>query len=231
MARVIPPDRLENLIECATRVFIERGYTRTQMADIAEALGVAKGTVYLYVESKEALFDLVARAAAGDRSFLSHVTLPVRTPKSGSTLRYAREQLARRQELPILAAALAGRQADDAESELVAILRELYKTLRDNRIAIKLLDRASADYPELARLWFEGGRKVLHGRLTEYLSDRIRRKAFRAVPNVEVAARLVLESVVFWAVHRHWDPHPETADEQVVEDSVIEFIKQSLVRK
>ena len=65
MARSIPDDRLARLVECATQVFITQGYRRTQMADVAKALGVAKGTLYLYVESKEALFDLVVRSADG----------------------------------------------------------------------------------------------------------------------------------------------------------------------
>jgi AcrR family transcriptional regulator len=53
MPRTIPAGRLEQLVECATRVFIDQGYRRTQMADVADALGVAKGTLYLCVESKE----------------------------------------------------------------------------------------------------------------------------------------------------------------------------------
>jgi AcrR family transcriptional regulator len=56
-------------VKRATEVFIERGYKDTQMDDIAAALGVAKGTVYVYVESKEALFDLVARCADTISSF------------------------------------------------------------------------------------------------------------------------------------------------------------------
>src|SRR5438093_4646249 len=67
MARRFPDDRFERLIDCAADVFIDRGYRRTQMADVAAALGVARGTLYLYVESKEALFDLVARYADADR--------------------------------------------------------------------------------------------------------------------------------------------------------------------
>jgi len=63
VVRRVPTDRIERLIECATEVFIDQGYRRTQMSDVASALGVAKGTLYLYVDSKEALFDLVARYA------------------------------------------------------------------------------------------------------------------------------------------------------------------------
>ena len=57
MARSIPADRLGRLIEVATETFVTEGYRRAQMGNVAEALGVAKGTLYGYVESKAALFD------------------------------------------------------------------------------------------------------------------------------------------------------------------------------
>jgi AcrR family transcriptional regulator len=65
MPRQTPLDRLDRLVDVATAVFTERGYRRTQMADVAAAMGVAKGTLYLAVASKEALFDLVVRFADG----------------------------------------------------------------------------------------------------------------------------------------------------------------------
>jgi len=42
MPRTAPPDRLDRLVDVATRVFVEQGYRRTQMADVADALGVAE---------------------------------------------------------------------------------------------------------------------------------------------------------------------------------------------
>src|SRR5918911_541542 len=63
MPRPRPPDRLEQLAESAVKVFTARGYRRAQMADVAREMGVAPGTLYLYVESKEALFDLAVRHA------------------------------------------------------------------------------------------------------------------------------------------------------------------------
>ena len=63
--RVVPESRLKDLLQCATRVFIEQGYRRTQIADVAQALGVAKGTVYLSVDSKEALFHAADSDSSG----------------------------------------------------------------------------------------------------------------------------------------------------------------------
>src|SRR5258707_804572 len=118
MARKTPPDRLSQLVECATRVFIEQGYRRTQMADIAEALGVAKGTLYLYVESKDALFDLVARCADGAHPLPQLSALPLAAPAPGATVAYVRDRLAADQEIPALSAALRRTRVRDVRAEL-----------------------------------------------------------------------------------------------------------------
>jgi AcrR family transcriptional regulator len=228
MARRTPEHRLEQLVECATRIFIEQGYAHTQMADVAAALGVAKGTVYLAVESKEALFDLVARYADAPRPFEKKPRLPVRTPRPGATVRYVRERLAESGVPHALSSALARRRVSDVRAELDAIVRELYDTVARNRHGIKLLDRSARDYPELAALWFEGARDGLIGMLAKYIEDRTRRKALRAVPDPAVAARLLIETVVFWAVHRHWDPHPQTVDERTAKETVVRFIVGAL---
>jgi TetR/AcrR family transcriptional regulator, transcriptional repressor for nem operon len=54
--------RREQILDGAARVLVERGLAATTMADVAEAAAVAKGTVYLYFESKaELLAGLRAR--------------------------------------------------------------------------------------------------------------------------------------------------------------------------
>lgn len=54
--RLRPETWLSDLLTAATKVFIAGGYHRAQMADIAHEMGVSQGTLYTYVESKEALF-------------------------------------------------------------------------------------------------------------------------------------------------------------------------------
>jgi len=125
--RQIPSDRFHELLQAATAVFLERGSRRTQMADVAARLGVAKGTLYL------------------------------------------------------------------------------------------------------AAVWYETGREGALDLLRRYLEDRIGRRHLRPGRDVAVTARIVLETLVFWAVHRHWDPAPQACDDATAESSVVEFVLRALL--
>lgn len=226
MHRQASQDRFWTLLDTATQVFIAQGYRRTQVADIASAMGVAKGTLYLYVESKEALFDLALRHALS--SLAPPETLPVPTPEPGSTLAAIATELAQTT-FPHLTQALSAVTPNDVRAELMTILQEIYDTLSNHRIGIKLVDRCAHDYPDLAALWFTEGREQSLGLLIEYLN--LRREHLQPMLDTPVVARIILETLTFWAVHRHWDPAPQTVDEALVTDTVIQFLRQSLIQE
>src|SRR5437868_1984733 len=50
-----PRRRQQEVLEAAARVFHEKGYESTSIQDIAEAVGILKGSLYYYIRSKEAL--------------------------------------------------------------------------------------------------------------------------------------------------------------------------------
>ena len=56
--------RRDELVAVATRLFAERGYHGTSMADLAEAMGVQKGSLYSLTESKQELLVAVTRDGA-----------------------------------------------------------------------------------------------------------------------------------------------------------------------
>ncbi|RCV47861.1 TetR/AcrR family transcriptional regulator [Marinitenerispora sediminis] len=57
MPRPTIPDRRNAVLDRARDLFLEKGYDRTTMAEIARRAGVGKGAVYLEFPSKEALLD------------------------------------------------------------------------------------------------------------------------------------------------------------------------------
>ena len=138
MSRRRPAERFDQLVSAATRVFIESGgFARTQIDDVARALGVAKGTVYLYVESKEALFDLALRHAGRTQPLSEPAELPVKTPPAGATHELVAERIKERGRFPALAQALKTDPPADVQAEVAAVLAGIYDTLYAGRVRIK----------------------------------------------------------------------------------------------
>ncbi|HEX6888590.1 MAG TPA: TetR/AcrR family transcriptional regulator [Candidatus Nanopelagicales bacterium] len=69
----------DRLVEAARSVFAERGFAGTRMGDLADAAGVAHGTVYTYFDTKEDVLLAVLDAVRADLH--AAMTLPnVRDP-------------------------------------------------------------------------------------------------------------------------------------------------------
>lgn len=229
MPRSRPQTRLDDLITCAAQVFTERGYRRTQMADVARALGVAPGTLYLYVESKEALFDLVVqRGFRQDTPPLP--TLPLKTPAPGTLLRHVRERCAQEMQFPTLVRALASRRPKDMRSELEAIIRELHSTLSRNRQGFRLIEHSAIDWPELAALFFQKMRRELIRQLVRYVQLRMDQGLCRPLPSADIAARMIIESIAWFAMHRHGDLDPALMDEAIAEETVVAILVNGIVK-
>jgi AcrR family transcriptional regulator len=61
--KVEPEARRQAILDAALHVFAERGFEAARLDDVAVRAGVAKGTLYLYFQSKEALFEALIRSA------------------------------------------------------------------------------------------------------------------------------------------------------------------------
>jgi AcrR family transcriptional regulator len=65
------------ILDAGARLFRERGYHATTMADIGAAVGVLGGSLYYHVESKEALlYEIMATATQGLLAALREVSQP-----------------------------------------------------------------------------------------------------------------------------------------------------------
>ncbi len=52
-ARAVVADKREAILRSAIKVFAQKGYFNSKVADLAKEAGIADGTVYLYFKSKE----------------------------------------------------------------------------------------------------------------------------------------------------------------------------------
>jgi AcrR family transcriptional regulator len=82
-------ERRQAIIEAALDEFVARGFAATRLDDVAKRAGVAKGTIYLHFEDKEALFQELIRTALVP--LISRLAVP---PPAGGSVRDKLENFA-----------------------------------------------------------------------------------------------------------------------------------------
>jgi AcrR family transcriptional regulator len=227
MVRTRAPRRLEEIVEAATVVFLEKGYRRARMDEIARCAGVSPGLLYTYAEGKEALFQLAQLRELG--ADISQSALPVAAPSANDMQAVARRAFKEIAAVPTLEAALKTDQPEDARDELAAIVREHYDALHRYRRFVRLNERSALDWPEMAERYYTHGRKNHVRRLASYISARVASGDFAPVPDAEVAARFVIENVAWFANHRYGDYDGAQIPDDIAEETVVQLVTAGLV--
>jgi AcrR family transcriptional regulator len=216
------------MLAAAARVFARTGLKQARMTDIAREMGVAHGSLYNYVESKEALFLLLVEQWGRPDLQLDDRELPLRTPSMASIVEQLRQRVHDTFPLPSLDAALKRNTVADADAELRAVVLELFVQTERSRDGANILERSAREVPELFGLFFEQVRRDLFGRLTRYVATRMMTGDFHAA-DPPTAARFILESVTFFARHRFQDPQPQDLDTDAVRQTIVDLVTRSLI--
>jgi len=225
MPRKAPEERLDELVGAALRVFAAKGFRGSQMADVAAEMGVSQGTLYNYVESKEGLFSLCL-----DRLLLDGdqpTELPVRALEKDVLAERLRRRLAELWAFRALGTAT--ERADDPRAELESMLGELYDAFGARRLALDAIERSAREVPEFAEVFYVVLRRDLIARLAGYIETRVVSGQFRAVEDAPTVARLLIETVTYFARHRFGDLDSKMIDDDVARRTVIDMLSAALL--
>ena len=228
MPRRRPPDRLDQILEAATRVFGRTGLENSKMSDVATEAGVSQGTLYNYVESKEALFRLLLDRGLGSPKPASSA-LPMKSPSASALAHRMDDAIAATFALPQLDAALARRRVTDAAAELTEVIGELYDRTFSTRQAADVLERSARDVPELAAVFYGKVRRNLFERIERLVARRIASGHYHD-RDPSVVARLIIETVTTFARHIYNDVEPPSFDLAMARVPIIETLVSGVVR-
>jgi len=230
MARSRDPDFLNRLAHAGMRVFARKGLKRARMSDVALVLGVSQGTLYNYVESKEALFYLLVDWGMRDELLELPERLPIVAPPKREVLARLEAQIQERLQLTRLDEAL-GRHTPErsAREELTGVIEELYDLLEATREPAAVIERSAIDSPELFNLFFLRVRRSVFSRVSSLIESRARSGFYRPYPDADAAARVVVETVAVFARRRHKDPDPQQADPVTIRRTVVDMLVHGLI--
>ena len=222
-------ERFPEVIDAAVRVFARDGYRAAHMSDVARQAGLSEAALYRYVDSKEGLFVLAIRHALlleplpGEDDPAG--ALPLTAPPLAEMIRQAREFVAAEVPFGALAEALAAPRAADPAAELGLIMDELFALEEQTARAADMIERSARELPELADLLNSGLRGPVLDALTRYLELRTKAGQLRRTPDTPATARLVLETLTWFARHRQADPYgaaiPSALARQTAADALL----------
>ena len=226
-------ERFPEVIAAAVRVFARDGYRSAHMSDVAREAGLSEAALYRYVDGKEDLFVLSIRHALlleplpeeGDPAG----AFPLKAPPLAEMIRQAREFVAEAIPFGSLAEALQVPETDDPAAELESIMRELFTLEEQTSVAADMIERSARELPELADLLNSGLRAPVLAALAGYLESRAKTGRLRTTPDTAATARLVLETLTWFARHRLSDPYGAAIPARLAQDTAVDALLHALV--
>ena len=92
-----------------------------------------------------------------------------------------------------------------------------------------MLERSARELPEMADLLNAGIRGPVLAALTRYLDGRAEAGTLRRTPDPAATARLVLETLTWFARHRHSDPYGAAIPASLAQHTAVDALLHALV--
>lgn len=202
---------LAEIAQAGLQCFLRGGYRLTQMAHVADELGVSAGTTYRYVASKEALFYVAALHAA--HTPINHFPTPVTVRGLDDSIRVIHTMAGDWRDWPHLRKALTSKRPADVRAEAEQIGLELYDRLSHSADFIGLMNRCAHDIPALAQIFNDEIKGPYLADVSTWFEQRCGINPQRDNAPEAAIARAGVEAISWLAMVRPQDPTAESIDD------------------
>ena len=194
--------RPQEILDAALTLFAQKGFAATRLEEVAARAGVSKGTIYLYFESKEAVFKALVQEKLGTR--IGGFTEMLRAYEGSSA--------------ELLTLLLRNFGTIVSNSELVVLP--------------KIVISEAGNFPELARMYREEIVSRGLGLLGEVIERGTRRGEFKKIPKehaARMAAAPLLMIAIWRTTFEKFDDEPY--DYQGLVEAHIATLLQGLAKE
>lgn len=187
-------DRIKSIADAATRLFLQQGYSKTQISHIAKAVGVSVGTIYLDFTGKKEIMHFILKCTLepdfSSREFDRPITddlfegleddIVAMFEKTGNDF----------------AKHLAGNAAD---YDLETLISDAFDMLSQYAAGCLFIEKNHFDFPFLAKHYRQYRRKFLDT-MTQYMAAFMERGTVRPLEHLELSTTLIIEILSWWAM-------------------------------
>lgn len=212
--------RLKQIYEAAGKLFIQQGYAKTVIGDIAGEGGFAVGTVYLYFTGKKAIKYFVLKCTVDPGFIMKEFTEPI-----SDDLAFGLEAEVKQALDNIInnfAAPLTNQAADYTFEQLVS---DAYDLMFRYAVGCLFIEKNPKDCQGLAA-YYKKYRERFFTAMLAYVNLFISRGEIRPLKYPQYTVNLIIETISWWAMDRRYNSYqpPELSHEvakEVVLDNLI----------
>lgn len=187
-------NRMKLIFDAASCLFINKGYTRTQIKDIAKEIGLSTGMLYVYFTGKRDILSFILKGIIDPAFIAQEFELPIRSEIFNSLdneLMDAFEQ--NMQEFSF--------HLDNITNyPLEQMLSDAFDVISKYGIGCLLIEKNSQDLEELTG-YYKEYRQKFYNQVLSYITLYMKNGSFRQVEHPEYVTRLIIETLSWWGMH------------------------------
>lgn len=217
-------ERIKSIADAATLLFLQQGYSKTQISHIAKAVGVSVGTIYLDFTGKREIMHFVLKCTI-DPGFINR---DFDRPITDELFAGLEDDIVAAFEKngDNFAEHLANNAADYS---LEALVSDAFDLLYKYAVGCLFIEKNQFDFKFLAE-HYKRYRKRFHETMTQYMMVFINNGTVRPIEHIELSTILIIEILSWWAMDIRYTSFetqniPLSLSKQICMDNIISAYK------
>lgn len=196
-------NRLKLFYDAGSRLFINKGFTRTQNKDLAKAIGLSAGMVYQYFVSKKDILNFILKCTIDPTFMDDDLEYPI-NPELFCSLdddiaknfTYTQEQF--------------GVHLKDGAAgyELKDMISDAFDLIAKYGVGCLIIENNADALQELHK-FYQRYRRQFFLQIRSYVEIYIANGTFRKVDDVFYTARAIVEILAWWGMHIIYDAYEQ----------------------
>ena len=187
--------RLQQIFDVGVDQFINKGYARTQMKDIAQGVGLSVGTMYHYFVGKADILSFIMKNIISPGYLHGEFELPI-----DSKLFIHLDEELHSTFLKLSAKFSAPYEKQDAAYTYSDMLTDIFETVWQYGKGCLLIEK-NPDVRPVITEWYREYRGMLFKQVYQYLERFTENGELRRTKSLHNTTIMIIETIAFWAMH------------------------------
>lgn len=187
-------DRIKSIADAATSLFLQQGYSRTQISHIAKVVGVSVGTIYLDFAGKEEIMHFVLKCTIDPDFINNDFERPISDSLFGglendiiAIFEKTGENFAKHL------------TSNASDYNLETLVSDAFDLLAQYAVGCLFIEKNQFDFKFLAEHYKQYRKKFL-ATTTKYLEAFVANGTVRPLEHIELSTTLIVEILSWWAM-------------------------------